>query len=274
MRPLAEGWRSEGRLALVPTMGYLHAGHLSLIEWGRQQAGRLVVSIFVNPAQFGPAEDLARYPRDLARDSALCEQAGVDALFVPEAAEMYPAGYQTWVEVAALSRGLCGASRPGHFRGVATVVLKLLNIVRPHLAVFGLKDYQQYLVVRRMAEDLNLGVEIAGRPTAREADGLAMSSRNAYLSPGERRRALVLSQAIAEAERLVAAGERGAAAIIERLSAMIGQAGVKLDYLALCDPDTLAEVPALRGPTQLLLAAWVGQTRLIDNALLLPQDKD
>jgi pantoate--beta-alanine ligase len=251
-------------------MGYLHQGHLSLLEWGRREAHRLVASIFVNPAQFGPQEDLARYPRDLVRDSTLCEKAGVDALFVPEAAEMYPEGYQTWVEVEHLSRGLCGAARPGHFRGVATVVLKLLNIVRPNLAVFGLKDYQQYLVVKRLAADLDLDVEIVGRPVVREADGLAMSSRNAYLSPEERRSALVLSEALGEARRLVTAGERDALALAARLKAMVAaRQGVRLDYLELRHPDTLEEVESLGGPTLLALAAWVGKTRLIDNALLL-----
>jgi len=271
MRTRCRAWRREGRLALVPTMGYLHAGHLSLLEWGRGQADRLVASIFVNPAQFGPSEDLARYPRDLERDAALCEKAGVDALFCPEAEEMYPAGYQTWVEVTELSQGLCGASRPGHFRGVATVVLKLLNIVRPHLAVFGLKDYQQYLVIRRMAADLDLGVEIVGRPTVREEGGLAMSSRNTYLSPEERQEALVLREALREAERLVAAGERDAASLTTRLKGLIAaRHRVRLDYLELRDAGSLEAVSCLDAPAVLAVAARVGATRLIDNTLLVP----
>jgi pantoate--beta-alanine ligase len=258
-------------VAFVPTMGYLHAGHLSLLDWGRRHADALVVSIFVNPAQFGPAEDLARYPRDLERDQRLCEEAGVGALFVPEAAALYPPGYQTWVEVEGLSRGLCGASRPGHFRGVATVVLKLLSIVRPHLAVFGLKDYQQYLVVRRMAADLDLEVEIVGRPTVREEDGLAMSSRNSYLSSEERAEARILSEALRQAQEMVAAGETDAASLGARLRGLIAtRPKVRLDYLALCDPETLEEVSRLRSATLLAVAAYVGGTRLIDNALLVP----
>ncbi len=271
MRRLARRFRAQGKVAFVPTMGCLHAGHVSLLEWGRAQADRLVASIFVNPAQFGAGEDLARYPRDLERDRALCQAAGVDALFVPEVGEMYPAGYATWVEVeGGLAGGLCGVSRPGHFRGVATVVLKLLNIVRPHLAVFGLKDYQQYLVVRRLAADLDLGIEIAGRPTVREADGLAMSSRNGYLSPEERIQALVLSRVLREAEAAVAAGERDAVQLAARLRALLAAGGARLDYLALCDPETLEGVLRLDRPTLLAVAAWVGRTRLIDNTLLVP----
>jgi pantoate--beta-alanine ligase len=270
MRRLAEGLRGQGRVAFVPTMGYLHAGHRSLLEWGRANADRLVASIFVNPAQFGPAEDLARYPRDFDRDRAMCEAAGVDALFVPASADIYRPGHQTWVEVENLSRGLCGRFRPGHFRGVATVVLKLLNIVRPHLAVFGLKDYQQYLIIRRLVADLDLDVEVVGRPIVREDDGLAMSSRNSYLGPEERLQARVLSRALAEAQRQVDAGERDARGLSGKLTELIAAEApmVRVDYLALCDPATLDEVAGLGAETLLAVAAWVGKTRLIDNALL------
>jgi pantoate--beta-alanine ligase len=270
MRRLAEGLRGQGRVAFVPTMGYLHAGHRSLLEWGRANADRLVASIFVNPAQFGPAEDLARYPRDFDRDRVMCEAAGVDALFVPASADIYRPGHQTWVEVENLSRGLCGRFRPGHFRGVATVVLKLLNIVRPHLAVFGLKDYQQYLIIRRLVADLDLDVEVVGRPIVREDDGLAMSSRNSYLGPEERLQARVLSRALAEAQRQVDAGERDARGLSGKLTELIAAEApmVRVDYLALCDPATLDEVAGLGAETLLAVAAWVGKTRLIDNALL------
>ncbi|MFH0810851.1 MAG: pantoate--beta-alanine ligase [Pseudomonadota bacterium] len=271
MRLLARAWHERGRVAVVPTMGYLHAGHASLMGWGRRNADRLTVSIFVNPTQFGPHEDLGRYPRDLERDASLCRDIGVDALFVPEAAEMYPPGYQTWVRVEGLSQGLCGAARPGHFRGVATVVLKLLNIISPQLAVFGLKDYQQYLLIRRMVADLNLGVQIVGRPTVREEDGLAMSSRNACLSPQERTQARVLSQALRWAQQMYDAGERDAAEMAARLRELIAaQPAVRLEYLAFQDPETLQPVEQIASTTLLALAAFVGATRLIDNTLLAP----
>ncbi len=195
MQAVSLAWRRlDRRIALVPTMGFFHDGHLSLMHYGREHGDRLVVSLFVNPAQFGPAEDLNRYPRDLAHDEALAREAGVDVLYTPAAADMYPAGYQTYVTVEDLSRPMCGATRPGHFRGVATVVLKLFHQVLPHLAIFGEKDYQQLAVIKRMVADLNVPVEVAGRPIVREADGLAMSSRNAYLSPEERGAALCLFQ--------------------------------------------------------------------------------
>src|SRR5262245_46686238 len=194
MRAQSERWRVAGRrVAFIPTMGYLHQGHVSLLEEGRRRGDQLVLSIFVNPTQFGPKEDLSRYPRDLDGDLAKAEGAGVDVAYVPDAAAMYPDGYQTYVEVERLQQGLCGASRPGHFRGVATVVLKLFNAVQPTVALFGAKDYQQLQVLRRMTRDLDLDIEVVGMPIVREADGLAMSSRNAYLSPDERRHALALS---------------------------------------------------------------------------------
>jgi pantoate--beta-alanine ligase len=274
MRRLSSKWRVQGsRVALVPTMGYLHDGHLSLIGHAWATADRCAVSIFVNPAQFGPKEDLARYPRDFERDRGMCERVGVNAIFAPEAEELYPPGYQTWVEAADLSRPLCGASRPGHFRGVATVVCKLLNIVRPHVAVFGLKDYQQFVVIRRVARDLDLEVEISGRPIVREPDGLAMSSRNSYLSPKERRQALCLSEALDVAARLYAAGEHDSARIVAAAREVIGKRPLaRIDYVELRDAETLEEVSEVQVPAVLALAVWIGKTRLIDNALLGGED--
>jgi pantoate--beta-alanine ligase len=270
MQAISLAWRNLGqKIALVPTMGYFHEGHLSLMRHGRERANRLVVSLFVNPAQFGPAEDLSRYPRDLERDQALAREAGVDVLYTPPAAAMYPPGYQTYVRVEELSQPLCGASRPGHFRGVATVVLKLFNQVLPHLAVFGEKDYQQLAVIRRMVADLDVPVEVAGRPIVREADGLAMSSRNAYLSPAERGRALCLMQALTRARDLAASGETHADRVLSAVKTTITSTpGVRLDYAALVDPDTLQSVAAIQGAARLAVAAWVGDTRLIDNMLL------
>jgi len=263
-------WRSLGlKVVLVPTMGFFHPGHLSLMEYGKSIGERLVVSLFVNPAQFGPQEDLGRYPRDLDRDVRLAREAGVDCLYTPEAGAMYPPGYQTYVEVGSLSQGLCGASRPGHFKGVATVVLKLLNQAAPQAAVFGEKDYQQLMVIRRMAADLNLDVEIIGRPIVREPDGLAMSSRNTYLNPEERAAALCLYRALLAARELVASGARSREEILAAVEQIINAApGARIDYVALVDPATLEEVEAIRGEARLLLAVWINNTRLIDNTLL------
>lgn len=270
MQRLAQQWRGAGlKVALVPTMGYFHQGHLSLMEYGNTAADRLVVSLFVNPAQFGPQEDFSRYPRDLERDAGMARGLGVDVLYTPSAEDMYPPGYQTFVEVDRLTRGLCGASRPGHFQGVATVVLKLLHQTRPHLAIFGEKDYQQLAVIKRMTADLNLPVEIVGRPIVRESDGLAMSSRNTYLSPEERASALCLFRAIRAARELVLAGAKTRESILEAVRQMIASTPhTRIDYLALADPETLEEVDAIRGEARLLLAVWVGNTRLIDNTLL------
>jgi pantoate--beta-alanine ligase len=270
MRGRARQWRSHGlKVVLVPTMGFFHPGHLSLMEYGRTIGERLVVSLFVNPAQFGPQEDLGRYPRDLDRDVRLARDAGVDCLYTPEAGAMYPPGYQTFVEVESLSQGLCGASRPGHFKGVATVVLKLLNQVAPHAAVFGEKDYQQLMVIRRMAADLNLETEIIGRPIVREPDGLAMSSRNTYLNPEERAAALCLYRALLAARELVAAGTRSRELILAGVRQIINAApGTRIDYVALVDPVTLQDVEAIRGEARLLLAVQLNNTRLIDNTLL------
>ncbi|MCL6621794.1 MAG: pantoate--beta-alanine ligase [Syntrophobacterales bacterium] len=270
MQDLARQWRREGRIiAFVPTMGYFHPGHLSLMEYGRTRGDRLVVSLFVNPTQFGPSEDLDRYPRDLARDTELARQVGVDVLYTPTAAEMYPPGYQTYVTVEELSRGWCGASRPGHFRGVATVVLKLFHQVQPQVAVFGEKDYQQLALIRRLVRDLDLEVEVVGRPIVREPDGLAMSSRNSYLSPEERARALCLYRGLCAARDLAATGERRAAPLVAAAREIItATPGTRLDYLGLVDPDTLEAVEVLKGAARLLGAVWVGSTRLIDNLLL------
>jgi pantoate--beta-alanine ligase len=270
MQCRARQWRSHGlKVVLVPTMGFFHRGHVSLMEYGRTIGERLVVSLFVNPAQFGPQEDLGRYPRDLDRDLRLARDAGVDCLYTPEAGAMYPPGYQTYVEVESLSQGLCGASRPGHFKGVATVVLKLLNQVAPQAAVFGEKDYQQLMVIRRMAADLNLEPEIIGRPIIREPDGLAMSSRNTYLAPEERAAALCLYRALLAARELVASGARSREDVLAAARQIIDATpGARIDYAALVNPATLQEVEAIQGEARLLLAVWINNTRLIDNTLL------
>src|SRR5688572_2479630 len=277
MRELSARWRREGkRIAFVPTMGYLHAGHVSLLEEGRRRSDVLVLSIFVNPTQFGPSEDLARYPRDLDGDLDKARGAGCDFAFVPEPAAMYPDGpaaHQSWIEVAELSKGLCGDKRPGHFRGVATVVGKLFHIVKPHLALFGQKDYQQLAVIRRMVRDLDFDVEIVGMPIVREPDGLALSSRNAYLAPDERRQALVLSHALGRAEAMVRAGERDPRRLEAAAAEVIGHApAARIDYVELRDADSLAPIERLDKPAVLALAVFVGKTRLIDNRTLVPSD--
>lgn len=280
LRALSEEARAAGRrVALVPTMGALHDGHLALVALARRRADLVIVSIFVNPTQFGPSEDLASYPRTLDADLARCREAGVDAVFAPAAAELYPDGAQTFVEVAELAKPLCGASRPHFFRGVATVVAKLLAAARPHLAVFGEKDFQQLQVVRRLARDLLLDVEIVGAPIVREPDGLAMSSRNVYLDAAMRAEALALVRALDAAEAAALAGERSAAVLLEQVRKEIGRAPhAQLDYAELLDPETLAERAAIEGPALLALAvrfpsprAASGEVRLIDNRVLLRQ---
>ncbi|HZY02944.1 MAG TPA: pantoate--beta-alanine ligase [Anaeromyxobacteraceae bacterium] len=270
-RCLAERERGR-RLALVPTMGFLHRGHLSLMREARARvgpSGLSLATIFVNPAQFGPGEDLARYPRDLDGDLAKCAAAGVDLVLAPERQDrIYPPGFQTWVEVTGLSQGLCGARRPGHFRGVATVVTKLLNLSRPHLALFGEKDWQQLCVVKALSRDLDLGVEIVGLPIVREPDGLALSSRNAYLSTGERAVALSLSRALFEARDRAAAGLRDSSALAALARRRLEEAGARVDYVQLVHPETLEPAARAVPGTRLLLAAFVGQTRLIDNLAL------
>jgi pantoate--beta-alanine ligase len=267
MKALARQWRKEGkRIGLVPTMGYLHEGHLSLVRESKKRADVTVVSIFVNPTQFGPNEDFKKYPRDLAKDSAYLKKGGADCLFYPDATEIYPPGYRTFIEVHGLQDRLCGKSRPGHFRGVATVVLKLFNIVGPDLVFFGAKDAQQVLIIQRMAADLNLDVEIVTCPLVREADGLALSSRNAYLSPEERKAALVLSTSLREAERAIAAGERDAAKVIAGIRSMIGAEPLaRIDYVEAVDPLNLEPVAEIHGDVLIALAVYFGTTRLIDN---------
>jgi pantoate--beta-alanine ligase len=270
MQGRARQWRGLGlKVVLVPTMGFFHQGHLSLMEYGKTSGDRLVVSLFVNPTQFGPQEDLDRYPRDLDRDVRLAREVGVDFLYAPEAGAMYPPGFQTYVEVESLSRGLCGAARPGHFRGVATVVLKLFNQVEPQAAVFGEKDYQQLVIIQRMVADLDMPVTVIGRPIVREPDGLAMSSRNTYLNPEERAAALCLWRGIQAARNLVAAGENSRDRIVAEVRELITNTPyTRIDYVALMDPETLQEVEAIRGEARLLLAVWINHTRLIDNTLL------
>jgi pantoate--beta-alanine ligase len=270
MRRWSESARCEGRtIGFVPTMGALHHGHGSLMRAARAACDRVVVSLFVNPTQFGPNEDYQRYPRMFEADRALCEREGVDALFAPTVAEMYPPGGETIVDVGPLGGVLCGAARPGHFRGVATVVAKLFAIVAPHRAYFGQKDYQQTVVIRRLVDDLRLGVEVVVCPTVREPDGLAASSRNAYLSPQEREKALRVPAALAEARRLIAAGERSGGKIRDALGVFLsGDSRVRVDYVALVHPETLQPVDRLAGRVVVALAVWVGATRLIDNAII------
>ncbi|MBI3303055.1 MAG: pantoate--beta-alanine ligase [Deltaproteobacteria bacterium] len=270
MQRWSEARRLEGkRVAFVPTMGFLHKGHLSLVREGKKRGDVVVVSIFVNPIQFNQQADFATYPRNLEQDQRLLEEVNTDALFYPEAQEMYPEGFQTAVEVDKVSQPLCGPFRPGHFRGVATVVTKLFNIVKPHVALFGEKDFQQCVVIKRMVKDLNFDLEILAMPTVREPDGLAMSSRNARLSPAERQTSLCLARALNKAQELVTRGERQAATILRAVHETIDrEGGVRVEYASLCHPETLEEVTEVSGPTLLALAAWVGDVRLIDNRII------
>ncbi len=256
------------RIGFVPTMGSLHEGHLSLVDRARALSDVVVLSVFVNPAQFGPGEDFERYPRDLERDHRLASERGVDLVFAPPATEMYPAEQTIWVEPGPLADRLCGASRPGHFRGVLTVVLKLFEIVRPRIAVFGRKDFQQAVLVRRMVRELALPVEVDVAPTVREADGLALSSRNAYLSREERRAALSLPSAIARARNAFAAGERSAQRLIAGARAAIEATGARVDYVEIVTPTDLAPVTQATADAVCAVSAWVGSTRLIDNGAL------
>jgi pantoate--beta-alanine ligase len=270
MRGWTEAERRQGRrIVFVPTMGFLHEAHLCLVRDGKKRGDRVVVSIFVNPTQFTPSEDFAGYPRDFDRDRGLLEKESVDVLFHPPVEAMYPAGAQTHVEVAQLSLPLCGAGRPGHFRGVATVVTKLFHIVLPHVAIFGEKDYQQLQVIRQMVRDLSMGIEIVGHPIVRERDGLAMSSRNSYLTAEERRAAVCLSESLCAAERLFQRGETSARAIVELvLSELAKQPLANVEYVKLCDAETLADVDEVGGAAVLALAVRVGRARLIDNRVL------
>lgn len=257
------------KIAFVPTMGFLHAGHLFLIRHGRNLADVLIVSIFVNPIQFGPAEDFNQYPRDWDRDVQLCKSDGVDVIFSPKAEEMYPENFQTEVSVPLLSKNLCGISRPGHFQGVATVVVKLFNCTKPHIAIFGEKDFQQLAVIKRLVQDLNFDIQIIGIPTVREADGLAMSSRNTYLNEQERRSAASLSQALFKAQELFQNGERDARVLIQAAETIISrQKNTSIDYIKICDIQTLQDVNTITQAAVMALAVKIGTARLIDNVVL------
>ena len=270
MQDFSRRARGEGKIiAFVPTMGYLHQGHVSLMEEGKRRGDVLVMSIFVNPTQFGVGEDYERYPRDLERDQRLAQGAGVDVLFAPTVAEMYPQGYQSYLDVEQVTRHLCGLSRPTHFRGVTTVVCKLFNIVKPHLAIFGEKDFQQLVTIRRMVVDLNLEVEIVGMPTYREEDGLAMSSRNQYLSPDERKAACCLSRSLRKAQELFERGERNAERMVKEVRKIIETEKLAtIDYVKICDSNTLKDLEYIDQEAVVALAVKIGKTRLIDNTVL------
>ena len=262
--------RREGkRIGFVPTMGYLHEGHLSLMRLAREQSDAVVASIFVNPAQFGPNEDYEHYPRDLERDKALAKEERCDVLFLPSGEEMYPPGYQTYVQVEELTGSLCGPFRPGHFRGVTTIVAKLFNIVKPHLAVFGQKDAQQAAVIQRMVGDLSFDIKILVAPLVREKDGLAISSRNEYLSKNERNKAQILYQSLQKAGEMIKKGERKSQKVIEVMREMILQGGgKKIDYLEIVDSRNLKPMNSIQGDALVALAVWIGKTRLIDNIVV------
>jgi len=272
LRAAVQGWRRSGlSCALVPTMGALHEGHLALIRLGARFCDRVVVSIFVNPLQFGPHEDVNRYPRRMTADVAAAMQAGAHLVFAPTVAGMFPSGHATMVHVAGLSEGLCGPHRPGHFDGVATVVTKLLLQTLPDAAFFGEKDYQQLLVIRRLVRDLDIPVRIEGMPTVRDPDGLAMSSRNTYLSEQQRRIAPVLAATLGDmARRLTADGGAVAAAVADGQARLRAAGFTAIDYVEVCDAETLAPLGRVAGPARILAAAWLGDTRLIDNVAVAP----
>ncbi|MBU1026486.1 MAG: pantoate--beta-alanine ligase [Candidatus Margulisbacteria bacterium] len=262
--------RAAGKtIGFVPTMGYLHDGHLSLVEAAKNKAEVVIVSIFVNPTQFAAGEDLVTYPRNLKKDKKALSNFDIDVLFLPSAEEMYPQGYKTFVQVEDLGKNLCGRSRPDHFRGVTTVVAKLFNIVAPHFAFFGQKDFQQLVIIKRMVKDLNVPVEIISLPTVREYDGLAMSSRNKYLDKKQRQAAPVLYQSLLQAKEAIRSGEKDLHKVLAKIRSVIGkQPGIRIDYAAAVDPETLVEAKTAKSPLLLALAAYVGRARLIDNILL------
>jgi len=270
MQTWAIGQRQAGRsIGLVPTMGALHDGHRSLVTRCRADNDLCVVSVFINPTQFGPNEDLDRYPRDIEADTAVLEREGTDVVFLPTPEAMYPAGFSTYVEETVLTKPLCGATRPGHFRGVTTVVLKLMNLVQPTRAYFGQKDAQQARIIMQMVRDLALPVEVVMLPIVREADGLAMSSRNAYLDPGQRREAVVLYQALEEARKAIDNGERSVDTILSGIRRLIETApSARVDYVSVVDCETLQDIQHVRGTVLIALAAFFGATRLIDNAIV------
>lgn len=269
VRNQVRDWKRQGlQVALVPTMGYLHEGHKSLIDHAVRENDRVVVSIFVNPMQFGPGEDLESYPRDMERDAALCEKAGVDVIFHPEPSEMYHDDFSSYVDMNTLTGGLCGKSRPIHFRGVCTVVSKLFHIVTPDRAYFGQKDAQQLAVIRHMVSDLNFGIEIVGCPIVREEDGLAKSSRNTYLNSQERKAATVLNQALQKAEDAVKKGERDAVKLREEIRNTIEKEPLaRIDYVEIVDWNTLEPVEKIQGSILAAIAVYIGKTRLIDNRI-------
>ena len=272
MQVLVQKIRAQDkRIALVPTMGFLHPGHLSLMHEGKRRGDVLVTSIFVNPTQFGAGEDFEEYPRDMERDQKMAHEAGVDVIFAPPAAEMYPSGYQTYVTVERVTQGLCGISRPDHFKGVTTVVCKLFSIVTPHVAIFGEKDFQQLVAIRQMVADLNLAIEIVGMPIYREEDGLAMSSRNKYLTPPERKAALAIIHALRRASELFGDGERRAGEIIRAVKTIIeAEPLAQINYIAICDTKTLQDTKQIKEAAVLAVAVDIGKARLIDNIVMDP----
>lgn len=269
VREQIKAWKKAGlTVGFVPTMGYLHEGHQSLIKRAVEENDKVVVSIFVNPMQFGPTEDLDSYPRDLEKDSALCEATGANLIFHPEPEEMYTDGFCSYVDMSVLTEELCGLSRPVHFRGVCTVVSKLFHIVTPDRAYFGQKDAQQLAIIKRMVLDLNMDIEIVGCPIVREADGLAKSSRNTYLSPEERKAALILSQTIQLAEQLFQSGEKDAATIISQMTKKIeSEPLARIDYIKIVDAMTMQQIPTIDRPILCAMAVYIGKTRLIDNTM-------
>jgi pantoate--beta-alanine ligase len=271
MQQTSEGLRNEGkRIGFVPTMGYLHEGHLSLVRKARELADVVVVSIFVNPIQFGPKEDLSKYPRDFDRDSALLDGEKTDIIFFPDTEGMYPPHYSTYIDVRDLDKHLCGLTRENHFVGVATVVAKLFNIVKPHVAIFGQKDYQQLKVIQRMVNDLNMDLEVIGYSIVREHDGLAMSSRNTYLSPLERKKALLISRAIKKVEDTFRNGERHSEILVSEARKILeSEEGLEIEYITLCDTDTLNDLDRIGTSALFAVALRVGKTRLIDNTILM-----
>ncbi|HPW25354.1 MAG TPA: pantoate--beta-alanine ligase [Candidatus Syntrophosphaera thermopropionivorans] len=269
-REALAGKALQKKIGFVPTMGALHKGHLSLVERCHSESDLTVVSIYVNPTQFGPQEDLNHYPRNLEKDIDLLRNYHVDIVFTPDDVQMYPEGYCTWVQVEGLSDILCGASRPGHFRGVATIVLKLMHIVNPKLMFMGMKDYQQIIVLEKMIEDLNLETKIVRCPIVREPDGLAMSSRNSYLTPDERQRATCLIKALKNAQKMVNEGHLDSSILISEAENIIKQSDGRIDYIKIVDGSTLQELPEVRSGSRMMLAVYIGNTRLIDNIELLP----
>jgi pantoate--beta-alanine ligase len=267
MKEFSSQTRRAGKtIAFVPTMGYFHDGHLSLMREGRRRGNLLIISLFVNPTQFGPNEDFKNYPRDFERDSKMAEEVGVDVLFAPEASDMYPLNHQTIVRVEKVTQNLCGRSRPIHFQGVTTVVMMFFEIVMPHVAIFGEKDYQQLVTIQQMVRDLHMSVEVVGMPTVREVDGLAMSSRNAYLLPEERKAAQSLYRSLQKAKELLRKGERKADRILHEMKGIFqSEPLVRIDYVQICDATTLQDVDRIEGDVVVALAAYLGKTRLIDN---------